>query len=91
MTCREHIEQFLCDYVNGELPREQAAAFERHIACCKPCMLYLDSYRKTIAAERACCCHVKNPELAAVPEELVKAIMATLGKSQSDQQPRRNS
>ena len=81
MTCREHIDQFLCDYVNGDLPTEQRAAFEHHIACCQPCQIYLDSYRKTIAAGRACCCHLRNPELAVVPDELVKAIMATMQRT----------
>lgn len=79
-SCRDQINQFLADYFAGELNGAQLAEFERHMDDCPPCRDYLDSYRKTIECTKKACCHVKNPELAAVPPDLVKAIMAARGK-----------
>ena len=76
VTCREQIENFLADYVCGELPEAQRAEFEKHLALCPACRNYLDSYKLAIDCSRICSCHVKNPELAQVPDELVKAILA---------------
>ena len=80
MTCREHIEKFLCDYLENELPDEKRTEFERHLGLCPECVAFLDCYRKTIEAERKSCCEMKNPELAQIPERLVKAILAARGK-----------
>jgi len=44
MNCREVIERLL-DYVESTAPREE---FEHHLACCRSCRNYLDSYVKTI-------------------------------------------
>ena len=73
LTCRELIT-FLGDYVAGELPAEQMAAFERHLAICASCVAYLASYRETIRLAREA---ASAPELRIedVPEDLVKAIL----------------
>jgi anti-sigma factor RsiW len=48
MTCREAID-VLADYLDGTMPRDLAAEFERHLADCAPCRAYLATYRKTRA------------------------------------------
>jgi anti-sigma factor RsiW len=76
MKCIEVITDFLADYVEGRLPAEARAAFERHIADCESCTAYLQSYRDTIAM--AAIAH-RESRLPAqdIPEELVAAILAT--------------
>lgn len=83
-TCREQIEKFLCDYVCGELPDIERIEFEKHLTDCPCCGAYLESYKVTIQAERSSCCHKKNPELAEVPDDLVKAIVAARKGSMPD-------
>ncbi|MGE3181630.1 MAG: anti-sigma factor [Phycisphaerae bacterium] len=83
-SCRQQIEQFLCDYVCGELPVPQRAEFEKHMADCKCCAAYLESYKKTIECERKSCCHKKNPELAEIPDDMVKAIIAARKSTSPD-------
>jgi anti-sigma factor RsiW len=48
LTCREFIE-FLNDYIDGAIPPDRVARFERHLELCSDCTNYLDSYRKTMA------------------------------------------
>ena len=83
-TCREQIENFLCDYACGELPEEQRAEFERHLAICPACRTYVENYTAAIKCSRVCSCHIKNPELAAVPDALVKAILAARAAKKPD-------
>lgn len=75
MTCREFTE-FLLDYLGGNLPAEQRAEFDRHLAECPWCVAYLDSHQKTIQLERVA---FDMPEDASppadVPEELIRAIL----------------
>ena len=74
MTCKQLIE-FICDYLEGELPSDQRRSFEKHLDRCPCCKNYLDSYRKTIAAgKKACCCEESAPPQ--MPPELVQAILA---------------
>lgn len=47
MTCREAILNYLLDYLDATLTCEAAADLERHLAACKPCVAYLNTYRRT--------------------------------------------
>jgi len=71
MTCRELID-FLGDYYADELPADQRAEFERHLAVCKHCRWYLESYRTTIALGRS----ASQAVATEMPEELVQAILS---------------
>ena len=51
MNCREFTE-FLHEYLFGDLPAEERAEFEKHLAECPWCIAYLDSYKKTILLEQ---------------------------------------
>jgi len=77
MNCREYVE-FLMAYVNGELPADRAAAFERHISDCPPCIHYLETYRDTLELERRAY-QEEESLFAEAPENLVKAILAARG------------
>ena len=75
MNCREFTE-FLHEYLFGDLPAEEKAEFEKHLAECPWCVAYLDSYRKTILlAKAAFSASEDDPPPADAPEELVQAIL----------------
>lgn len=73
ITCRELID-FLMDYVNGDLPPDQKASFEKHLSACPPCREYLRNYRDTIHIAKTACRGTES--LPQMPDELVKAILA---------------
>jgi len=76
MNCREFTE-FLHEYLFGDLPAEQRAEFEKHMAECPWCVAYLDSYRKTIQLEKAAFSSPGDaPPPADAPEELIQAILS---------------
>ena len=52
MTCQELVE-LVTGYLEGALPREDAARFEAHVAACPGCEVYLEQVRTTIAVTRA--------------------------------------
>jgi anti-sigma factor RsiW len=76
VTCRE-FASFINDYLVGELARVHRLAFERHLAACPNCERYLGQYRETIAAGRAAFGDADGALPPEVPEELVRAILAT--------------
>jgi anti-sigma factor RsiW len=75
MNCREFTE-FLHEYLFGNLPADERAEFEKHLAECPWCVAYLDSYRKTIQlAQAALAVPEGEGPPADAPEELVRAIL----------------
>jgi anti-sigma factor RsiW len=49
MTCKELVE-VITEYLEGTLPAEDRARFDRHLAGCEGCHAYLDQMRETIGA-----------------------------------------
>lgn len=47
LTCRELVE-LVTDYLEGALPPEDAARFERHLAACPGCTTYVEQIRETV-------------------------------------------
>jgi anti-sigma factor RsiW len=80
VKCRE-CDEFLVDYVAGELPADVLATFEMHLARCRNCRTYLDQYRATIEAGKTACDAYK--EGLRMPEELIQAILAAKPKAPS--------
>ncbi len=78
MTCEEFVE-FMCDYVEGRLPEDQAAQFEQRIESCEHCRNFLATYERTIKMSRKCVfCDETEGELPEdVPDGLVGAILAS--------------
>ena len=75
MTCRE-LADFLMDYLDGELPRDVRAAFDRHLSLCPNCVAYVATYRTTIELGRRAFDDDMADAGAAVPPDLVRAILA---------------
>lgn len=73
LSCRELIE-FLIAYLDAELPADEHATFEAHLALCPDCVDYLASYRETIRLGRLA---FETEPPAEVPDELIDAILAT--------------
>jgi anti-sigma factor RsiW len=75
MNCREFTE-FLHEYLFCNLPGEERADLDKHLADCPWCVAYLDSYQKTIQLEQAA---YSAPEDALppgdAPEELIQAVL----------------
>jgi anti-sigma factor RsiW len=75
MNCREFTE-FLHEYLFGNLPAEERAEFEKHLAECDWCVAYLDNYKKTIELEKIAFTVAEDaPPPADAPEELIQAIL----------------
>jgi anti-sigma factor RsiW len=77
VKCRE-CDEFLVDYVAGELPADVRATFEFHLSRCRNCRVYLEQYRATIEAGKTACDAYK--EGLRMPEELIQAILAAKPK-----------
>ena len=80
MNCQQLINDFLMEYLDGALPLAQRAAFESHLALCPSCRNYLGSYRRTVELAK----EISETGTTAPrpPEELIRAILASLPKQQ---------
>ena len=47
LTCKEVITEFLSDYLDGLLGPNVVEELERHLEACRPCVAYLNTYKKT--------------------------------------------
>jgi len=47
MGCKEILEK-LSDYIDGDLDPQICQDLERHMQDCNPCLLFIDSLKKTI-------------------------------------------
>ena len=77
LTCQQLID-FLMGYLDGELPPEQKAAFDRHMSGCPSCVDYLKTYEKTVRLAKTC---ASNSVPEEVPESLVQAILEARKKT----------
>jgi anti-sigma factor RsiW len=76
MTCREFVD-FIMDYMAGGLSRPVHESFERHLGLCIDCERYLAQYRATVEAGRAAFADLDSELPEDVPEDLVRAILAS--------------
>jgi predicted anti-sigma-YlaC factor YlaD len=79
MNCRE-LSEFLMDYCNGDLPEESRVLFEAHLNKCGNCETYFVQYKVTIKAGQMAC-DDKGDEIKAIPEDLIKAVLAARAKA----------
>jgi anti-sigma factor (TIGR02949 family) len=71
LTCQQLID-FIMSYLDHELPQDQRAEFERHMAACPSCVDYLKTYEQTVMLAKTCANDAVPDE---VPESLVQAIL----------------
>ena len=75
MTCHEFTD-FIMAWLDGELPPEQKAVFDKHMDACGDCVRYLESYRQAVALGQGAYEPVTEQALRdEIPEELVQAVL----------------
>jgi anti-sigma factor RsiW len=79
MNCRE-LADFLMDYYNGDLPEDARIQFELHMSKCGSCETYFVQYQVTVKAGKIACDEMSD-EMKAVPEDLIKAVLAARQKA----------
>jgi anti-sigma factor RsiW len=75
LCCRDFTE-FIYAYEEGELPADERAAFEAHLAACPDCVSYLAGYRRSVALAGRAFGSPDEPVPEDVPEDLVRAVLA---------------
>jgi anti-sigma factor RsiW len=78
LTCREFVE-FLAEYLDGQLPQDQLARFNDHLARCPSCVSYTRSYQDTLRLGKSVLSPRQEPVPDDVPEDLVQAILVARG------------
>ncbi|HKN00818.1 MAG TPA: zf-HC2 domain-containing protein [Candidatus Binataceae bacterium] len=73
ITCRQFVSS-LGDYAAGETSRRNRARLEDHLTGCARCAAYLRSYLETVKLAKTAI--DSEPTPAALPEELVRSILA---------------
>jgi anti-sigma factor RsiW len=86
ITCRQLLD-FIYDYLEGTLPSDQRAEFERHLAVCPSCINYLETYKQTSRISKLALRPQpdESPETASesdeeLPESLVRSILSALSR-----------
>lgn len=78
ITCKE-FEDFMLDYLDGELPQRQRQRFEWHLLVCRECREYLAAYERAKSVCRKVLLEPGDPVPGDVPgdvpEDLVRAIL----------------
>ncbi len=82
ITCQQ-FEDFIIDYLEGELPNWQRALFEFHIKTCRECRDYLAAYRRARSIARAANALVAS--VGDIPNDLLRAV--TLAQAGADGAP----
>ncbi len=67
MNCRKAVE-LLIDYVAGDMPDGERQVLEQHFQCCRPCLVYMETYQATIRLTR------QLPRDAPLPPELEQRL-----------------
>ena len=75
ITCRQ-LEEFILDYLEGDLPKRQRTVFELHLMLCPECRSYLAAYRETMRLARRASANEPPPLADKMPEDLITAIRA---------------
>ena len=80
MTCREFAD-FMADYLSGELPVDVRQRFDDHLSICVNCQRYLSGYAESVKLGKRAFEDEAASLPADVPEELVRAILASRHRS----------
>ena len=74
LTCKE-FDDFMIDYLEGELPVWQKYMCWLHVKMCRECAHFVRQYRRTVALEQSAYDSADDPVPDSVPEELVQAAL----------------
>jgi RNA polymerase sigma-70 factor (ECF subfamily) len=74
ITCRDVVEDLLCDYLEGRLSQEDRERFEEHLRGCDRCGPFVESYRQIVGALS----RMPDPE---IPREMIETTLAFVRES----------
>ena len=74
ITCRE-FEEFVLQYLDGELPPKQVKIFEWHLRICRECREYLAAYKRAKEVGKAALGSDGDSIPDDVPEDLIRAVL----------------
>ena len=77
LTCKE-FDDFMIDYLDGELPAWQKYLCWLHVKICRECANFVRQYRRIVELEQSAFEFADDPVPDSVPEELVKAALTRL-------------
>lgn len=80
ITCRQ-FEDFIVDYLEGDLPGKDRRSFEIHLRFCRECRDYLDAYKASLDAAKQGLADDLAELPHQVPDDLVDAVVATIEES----------
>ncbi|MGH8119196.1 MAG: hypothetical protein ACRESK_01125 [Gammaproteobacteria bacterium] len=74
LTCRQ-VEQFLLDYLEGNVTLWTWCKFRYHLFLCDDCRQYLQDYRNAVALGRRIFVNPEDEAAGKVPDEILAAIL----------------
>ncbi len=74
ITCKE-FEDFILDYLEGELSAKQSFVFEMHLKVCSECRDYLKAYRAAVELAKKGVQREETVALDEVPTDLIQAVV----------------
>ena len=74
LTCRQ-VEQFLLDYLEGQVSLWTWCKFRYHLLLCDDCRQYLQDYRNAVALGRRIFADPDDEAVGKVPDEILSAIL----------------
>ncbi len=75
MSCKE-VEEFLMDYLEGNLGFCTRVRFRLHILMCPDCPKYIQEYKNTVVLGKSMFDHLDDESIENVPEEIIHAILS---------------
>jgi anti-sigma factor RsiW len=75
LTCKE-FDDFMVDYLDGELTVWQKFMCWLHVKMCRECAHFIQQYQKVIKLGRSAFDTPDDPVPDSVPEELIEAALA---------------
>jgi len=74
LTCRQ-VEQFLLDYLEGQVSLWTWCKFRYHLLFCDDCRKYLEDYRHAVALGRRIFANPDDEAAGNVPDGILEAIL----------------
>ncbi len=74
LTCLE-FEEFIDDYIDGNLPASVSRKVYLHLIACWDCKSYIRAYKRSIEMSKAFCDKLDSEVLEDVPDELISIVL----------------
>ena len=77
LNCRE-FEEFIDDYIDGNLPVSVSRKVYLHLLACGDCRSYITAYKRSIEMSKALCDELDSEVPEDVPEELITFVLENI-------------